>query len=875
MADLPGISIIIADPGDGEHIGACLSAVMKLDYPKDLIEVIAVVVNDGFSNGSAMLRRQFPSVRLIVNNRNKGFAVSGNEGAKAAAGEYVVFLSGDMKVKRGWLAALVETARSGGAQCVSSVIVSRDGSRLEFAGGGVSFYGMGYRFDYHASLKLEEEKLREDKQILFPCGGAMLVERRRFLEIGGFDESYCGCFEDVDFGWRLTLLGGKVMLSVASRANDMRRNTSEVFSDEHARVLYEKSSLSTIYKNYGDDLLQKAFWPAVLLESACVFDGSGIRREDLIRKTASGEAEGKPFGITASSAAQMCAMRDFIAQLESLTEKRAFIQSHRKVPDDEIIRLIPDPFICLGRERSGYDDLSYQLSRAFGVSEAFHRELRQKVLLVSSDKIGKKMAGPAIRYFEFAKALSRSCDVVLASFGPCDITPDQFRVFSYSFQEPESLIREAAQADIILIQGYVMESVPRFAAIAETKYLIVDLYDPFVIEDVEVFKDYEYARRRKDFEFASEAMVHQLKAGDFFLAANEKQKDYWFGMLSSLGRISPENYDISSSYRKLIDIVPFGISDEAPTHQRNVLKGVWPGIRKEDHVLIWGGGVWNWFDPLTLIRAIGEISKKREDVKLFFLGVKHPNPAIGEMKMLNEAVQLSKDLDLYDRFVFFNFDWVDYNDRQNYLLEADIGVSCHFDTIETRFSFRTRILDYLWAGLPIVATKGDFFADLVEREHLGLTVGFRDTAGLAAAIERLADDPVFAAACRVNIAHIAERYRWGVITKPVVDFCSRPLHSREVETAGSLMTEESVAAGSAGSAGSLGSTGSVLGRLQQIEERQHAIDRKLEKSLEAAGRVGEDVAEIKEWSYIMNGRFNKIKTYANPFHLLKRLLRRK
>ena len=62
--------------------------------------------------------------------------------------------------------------------------------------------------------------------------------------------------------------------------------------------------------------------------------------------------------------------------------------------------------------------------------------------------------------------------------------------------------------------------------------------------------------------------------------------------------------------------------------------------------------------------------------------------------------------------MFFNEGWVDYDDRQNYLLESDIGVSTHLDHIETAFSFRTRILDYLWASLPIVATAGDSFADI-------------------------------------------------------------------------------------------------------------------------------------------------------------------
>ena len=73
-----------------------------------------------------------------------------------------------------------------------------------------------------------------------------------------------------------------------------------------------------------------------------------------------------------------------------------------------------------------------------------------------------------------------------------------------------------------------------------------------------------------------------------------------------------------------------------------------------------------------------------------------------------------------DKFVFFNEAWVPYDQRHNWLLDADCGVTTHFEHVETTFAFRTRVLDYLWAGLPIVTTDGDAFADLVRTERLGV-----------------------------------------------------------------------------------------------------------------------------------------------------------
>ena len=132
-----------------------------------------------------------------------------------------------------------------------------------------------------------------------------------------------------------------------------------------------------------------------------------------------------------------------------------------------------------------------------------------------------------------------------------------------------------------------------------------------------------------------------------------------------------------------------------------------PGIGADDKILLWPGGIWNWFDPLTVIRAVHELSRRRDDVRLYFLGVKHPNPEVPDMAMAAEAVALADELGLRDRVVFFNFGWVPYAERGRYLLDADVAVSAHFDDIETRFAFRTRLLDCLWAGLPVVTTRGD------------------------------------------------------------------------------------------------------------------------------------------------------------------------
>jgi glycosyltransferase involved in cell wall biosynthesis len=161
-------------------------------------------------------------------------------------------------------------------------------------------------------------------------------------------------------------------------------------------------------------------------------------------------------------------------------------------------------------------------------------------------------------------------------------------------------------------------------------------------------------------------------------------------------------------------------------------------------------------------------------VRLFFLGVQHPNPNVPEMRMVVEARRLATELGINGTHVFFNESWVAYDDRQNYLLEADIGVSTHYDHVETAFSFRTRILDYLWVGLPIVTTGGDSFADLIASRPLGLTVPAEDVHALEHALFTLLDDAELRARCTANSVAVADELRWSKVLDPLVQFCREP-----------------------------------------------------------------------------------------------------
>jgi glycosyltransferase involved in cell wall biosynthesis len=392
----------------------------------------------------------------------------------------------------------------------------------------------------------------------------------------------------------------------------------------------------------------------------------------------------------------------------------------------------------------------------------------KRVLLVSQAPIGERMAGPGIRYFHFARELSRRFAVTLVTpnlDAPEIAGVEVVRGRRASFGTVKAL---AARHDVVVAQHFGVRTMRHLAA-APIRVLY-DLYVPFVTENLA----YHVAQSRSHFHrfsYRAADLVQSiaLATGDAFICASERQRDLWLGRASFLERIDVEQARGDPALRRLVDVVPVGLEERLPERSSPVLKGVVPGIRETDRVLLWAGGVWNWFDPLTVIRALGELSRQRDDVKLYFLGLRHPSRAAAEMEMTQRAVNLARELDLEGRCVFFNFGWLPYGDRAAYLLEADLGLCAHFDTLETRFSFRTRVLDHLWARLPTVTTRGDTLAELVERENLGRTTDFEDVAGWMTALESLLDDEEEYRRVQANVDRVRPRFTWPNVVETLAE----------------------------------------------------------------------------------------------------------
>lgn len=390
---------------------------------------------------------------------------------------------------------------------------------------------------------------------------------------------------------------------------------------------------------------------------------------------------------------------------------------------------------------------------------------KRRIAVITPEPVAAQMAGPAIRAWHMADLLAAEHEVRLLSTASAERVSTTFAVGTI---DEVSAADARRWADVVITHPGIVRTHPAVATPGQA--LVVDVYDPFHLENLESDGS-PLDARQANVEHLTSVINDALRRGDFFLCASEPQRDFWIGALTALGRVNPATYDRDPTLRGLIDVAPFGIDATPPTPERRAMRGVIPGIGDSDLVLLWGGGVYNWFDPVTLIDAIALVRREVANVRLVFLGMRHPNPHLPPMRAAAAARHRADELGLTDRHVFFNEEWVPYDERAAYLLDADVGVSTHLLHVETAYSFRTRILDYLWAGLPVVTSEGDVFASLAATEGFGVAVAPGDAAALAAAIIDLLQDHRRRSTLAVEARRMAVRFAWPEVLRPLLRYC--------------------------------------------------------------------------------------------------------
>jgi len=389
----------------------------------------------------------------------------------------------------------------------------------------------------------------------------------------------------------------------------------------------------------------------------------------------------------------------------------------------------------------------------------------KNIVLVTNDIIGDRCAGPGIRYIELGRIIvQKGYHVTLLGKNP-SFTSHQ--PFSYDSLTLRNLIKYLIKSDCLIIRGGGPLTTLLVLLVTHNKDRIADLYafthfevphltptsffERYIVEVRKIFHDVK--------------LKFYCKYFKNFWVANDRQRDFLYGVLYTTKNLREE---------KDITLIPFGYPSTKPVKKKAVLRGVVDGIDEDDFILIWGGGVWDWLDPVTLIKAMSQIWGIDKKIKLYFMGVKAPSGYLPEKG--KELIRVSKELGLLNKNVFINDSWTPYEERIDFLLEADVGISLHPKSLETLFSFRTRNLDYIYCGLPMVHSEGDVWAEIINKNRLGLVVPTGNEHEVANAILRLYNDKSLLSEMKENIDKISSEFIWENIASKAVDSIKKNLY---------------------------------------------------------------------------------------------------
>lgn len=762
------VSVVLVNFRGADDTIEAIRGLRELSWPKELLEII-VVENGSGDDSLEKLNAIDEEITIVESRQNLGFTGGCNLGVSHAKGEFLAFLNNDAKPSADWISSAVETFKGRpDIGAVASKVLDWDGERIDFIDAAITWYGMGYK--PHAGER-DLGKWDTEKDVLFGTGAALFVRAEAFAEAGGFDDNFFMFYDDVDLGWRLNLLGHRVRFQPKSVVFHKHHASIEKFGDFREQYLLERNALYTLYKNLDDSSLAQVLPGAILLATRRSVARGDLASGSLDLRVAGDDAD-RMMSVDKSTLAGVFAIDQFVENLPAMASARERIQATRRVSDRQLKSLFgetDEPAYPSETYLRGYENIAETLG-------ILNIENRRRIVVVTGDPVGRRMAGPAIRASNIARVLARENEVRLISTTSAVSIDSSYEVFTVTPSNPRGMEEHEKWADVVVVQGHALQYFPSLES--TTKVTVVDIYDPMHLEQLEQGRERGLRDWNAQVGHSNEALNHQMARGDFFLCASERQRHFWLGQLAALGRVNAYTYSRDDKLTSLIDVVPFGTPAEPPVAEALAIKGVVPGIGADDKVVIWGGGIYNWFDTQTLIRAMAILTQTHPNVRLFFMGVKHPSPNVPEMAAVSHARDLTAALGLGDH-IFFNESWVPYEERQNYLLDADLGVSTHFDHIETTFSFRTRILDYLWAGLPIVSTEGDAFAELIAAESLGAVVPERDAEALALAMERLLFDVAEGERARVNVRRVREDFVWDKVLTPLVEFCRHPLRAAD------------------------------------------------------------------------------------------------
>ena len=251
------VAIVILNWNGAKMLSQYLPSVLQ--YSRD---EATVYVADNASTDSSLqlLREHYPEVRLIVFDKNWGFAEGYNLALAQIEAEYYLLLNSDIEVTHHWLTPLIEFMDNHpeAAACQPKLLSIFDRELFEYSGasgGYLDRYGYPFcRGRIFETVERDEGQYDHRAEILWATGAALFIRACDYKEVGGLDARFFAHNEEIDLCWRLRIRGRKIFCIPDSEVYHVGGGTLPK-SNPMKTFLNFRNNLTMLYKCLPDDEL--------------------------------------------------------------------------------------------------------------------------------------------------------------------------------------------------------------------------------------------------------------------------------------------------------------------------------------------------------------------------------------------------------------------------------------------------------------------------------------------------------------------------------------------------------------------------------------------------------------------------------------------
>ena len=246
-----------------------------LDYSRDEATVY-VADNASTDNSLEVLKRHFPEIKIIVLEKNWGFAEGYNKALEQIEAKYYVLLNSDVEVPHHWLTPLIEFMDNhpDTAACQPKLLSEKNRDAFEYAGacgGFIDRYGYPFcRGRVFETVENDNGQYDYATEVFWATGACMVVRADDFKRSGGFDARFFAHNEEIDLCWRLRLSGRKIYCIPDSFVYHIGGGTLPK-NNPMKTYLNFRNNLTMLYKNLPDEELHRVMRIRAFLDYIAAF----------------------------------------------------------------------------------------------------------------------------------------------------------------------------------------------------------------------------------------------------------------------------------------------------------------------------------------------------------------------------------------------------------------------------------------------------------------------------------------------------------------------------------------------------------------------------------------------------------------------------